>query len=333
MTTAKKSLFVGEETLKERNVMRTAPSIGWIGIGKMGSPMSRHVLRAGFPVSVMDPLAENRATIVAEGASVAYSIEELTDKCDVVILTIPDDRALGQIATGEDGLARHLRGGQTLIEMSTVSPLISAELAKSLDEGVHYLRAPVSGSTATAVAAKLSILVSGPQKAFLACEPILTSFSTRRFYVGSGEEARYLKLVLNAMVGATSALLAEALSLGRRGNLSLADMLEVICESAVASPLIAYKRDLLLSENYEAAFSVSQMMKDFDLILDAAKTDHVPMHLTALIRQQYEAAFTAGQAEKDFFVLVEQHRRLAGAATGQRPETGAAKRKTRAPRR
>ena len=300
--------------------MTMTPSVGWIGTGKMGSPMSRHVRRAGFPVAVLEPVAENRAAVVAEGASVAGSFAALAARSQVIVLTIPDDDALRQIAFGDEGLLPHLRAGQTLIEMSTVSPRISAELAKALDGvGVDYLRAPVSGSTTTAAAAKLTVLVSGPEESFRACEPILASFSTRRFHVGPGEEARYLKLVLNSLVGATSALLAEALSLGRRGNLSLADMLEVISESAVGSPLIAYKRDMLLARNYEAAFSVRQMMKDFDLMLDAARAVHVPMHVAALIRQHYEAAYAAGQAEKDFFVLVDQHEQLVGSATEPEP--------------
>jgi 3-hydroxyisobutyrate dehydrogenase-like beta-hydroxyacid dehydrogenase len=300
--------------------MTLRPSVGWIGIGKMGSPMSRHVQRAGFPVSVLEPVAENRAAVVAEGASVAGSFAELAARSQVIVLTIPDDEALRQIALSDQGLLRHLRAGQTLVEMSTVSPRISAELAKALDgAGVGYLRAPVSGSTTTAAAAKLTILVSGPEESFQACESLLASFSSRRFYVGPGEEARYLKLVLNSLVGATSALLAEALSLGRRGNLSLPDMLDVICESAVGSPLIGYKRDMLLAKNYDAAFSVRQMMKDFDLMLDTAKAVHVPMYFAALIRQQYEVAFAAGLAEKDFFVLVDQHEQLAGSAPEPEP--------------
>jgi 3-hydroxyisobutyrate dehydrogenase-like beta-hydroxyacid dehydrogenase len=155
-------------------------------------------------------------------------------------------------------------------------------------------------------------MVSGPEDAYAIVEPLLSTFSSRRFYLGGGEEARYLKLVLNALVGATSALVGEALTLGLKGNLSVETMMNVICESAIASPLIAYKRDLLVERNFDPAFSVSQMMKDFDLILGTAKSDHVPMYLASIIRQQYEAAFAAGLAEKDFFVLFEQNERMAG---------------------
>jgi 3-hydroxyisobutyrate dehydrogenase-like beta-hydroxyacid dehydrogenase len=287
--------------------------VGWVGIGKMGAPMSRHALRAGYPLTVFDPLPENRATIVAEGATVAYTFEELAAASDVIILTIPNDAVLNELVFSAGGLAEVMTSGQTLVEMSTVSPEISASIATALEKkSVNYLRAPISGSTTTASAGKLSVMASGPKPSYAKLEPLFSSFANRSFYLGEGEESRYLKLVLNALVGATAALLGEALTLGRKGNLSMETMLEVICESAVASPLIAYKRDLLVNRNFDPAFSVSQMMKDFDLILGAAKTDHVPMFLTSIIRQQYESAFAEGLAEKDFFVLIEQYERLAG---------------------
>ena len=293
--------------------MNENTSIGWAGIGKMGAPMSRRVLEAGYRVHVFEPLPENRATIVAQGANVSHSLEDLAASSDVIILTIPNDAVLRDLVFGENGLSSVMKAGQILVEMSTVSPTISAEVDNAMaGRGVAYLRAPVSGSTATASAGTLSVMASGPEDAFKRLEPIFECFSSRRFYVGGAEEARYLKLVLNALVGATSALLGEALTLGLKGNLSLETMLNVICESAVASPLIAYKRDLLIQRNFDPAFSVSQMMKDFDLILDAARSDHIPMYMASMIRQQYETAYTEGLAEKDFFVLFEQLERRAG---------------------
>ncbi|QEE43266.1 NAD(P)-dependent oxidoreductase (plasmid) [Rhizobium sp. WL3] len=293
--------------------MNEKVSVGWAGIGKMGAPMSRRVLDAGYRLHVYEPLPENRATIVAEGANVAHTLEDLAAVSDVVILTIPNDAVLRDLIFAPGGLAGVMKAGQTLIEMSTVSPAISAEVNEAMAAlGVDYLRAPVSGSTATASAGTLSVMASGPEQAYINAEPIFECFSARRFYVGQAEEARYLKLVLNAMVGATSALLGEALTLGLKGNLSLDIMLNVICESAVASPLIAYKRDLLVQRNFDPAFSVAQMMKDFDLILDAARADHIPMYMASMIRQQYESAYAEGLADKDFFVLFEQSERRAG---------------------
>lgn len=287
--------------------------VGWAGIGKMGAPMSRRVLEAGYKLAVYEPLPENRAPIVARGASVAHSLRDLAAAAQVIFLTIPNDAVLRALVLEADALADVMSPGQILVEMSTVSPAISTEVAERLEKrGISYLRAPVSGSTTTALSGNLSVMVSGPEDAYAIVEPLLSTFSSRRFYLGGGEEARYLKLVLNALVGATSALVGEALTLGLKGNLSVETMMNVICESAVASPLIAYKRDLLVERNFDPAFSVSQMMKDFDLILGTAKSDHVPMYLASIIRQQYEAAFAAGLAEKDFFVLFEQNERMAG---------------------
>ena len=295
--------------------MNEAYTVGWAGIGKMGAPMSRRVLEAGYKLAVYEPLPENRATIVAQGAHVAYSLRDVASEARVIVLTIPNDAVLRDLVLTEGGLADVMGSGQILVEMSTVSPEISSEVDAALQKkNVSYLRAPVSGSTATAMSGGLSVMVSGPEEAFKIVEPMLATFSSRRFYVGPAEEARYLKLVLNALVGATAAFVGEALTLGLKGRLSVETMMNVICESAVASPLIAYKRDLLVERNFDPAFSVSQMMKDFDLILATAKVDHVPMHLASIVRQQYEAAFAAGLSEKDFFVLFEQNERQAGLA-------------------
>ena len=163
----------------------------------------------------------------------------------------------------------------------------------------------MSGSTALAKAGTLSVMASGPRAAYDRVEPLLAVLSAKRFYLGDAEQARYLKLVVNSLVGATSSLLAEALAFGRKGDLSLADMLDVIGQSAVASPLIGYKRDMVVSGDYAPAFTVEQMIKDFDLIMDTARTDHVPMMMAALVRQQYEQAFADGDGQRDFFVLCE----------------------------
>jgi 3-hydroxyisobutyrate dehydrogenase-like beta-hydroxyacid dehydrogenase len=121
-----------------------------------------------------------------------------------------------------------------------------------------------------------------------------------------GEEARYLKLVLNSLVRGTSALLAEALAMGRKGGLGNVAMMDVICESAVASPLLQYKRDMVVDGSYAPAFAVNQIMKDLDIISEVSRQDHCPMPLAAQVRQQYEAAFVNGCGDHDFFVLARE---------------------------
>ena len=278
--------------------------LGWIGAGKMGGPMSRRLVEAQHRVLVLEPDAENRALAIEAGAKVAVDLAAVGTQASIIFSMIPNDAVFRHIVLGEGGLAGTMARGAVLVDMSTVSPAVSTDVAVALAaRGIDYLRAPVSGSTALAKAGALSVMASGPRAVYDRVEPLLAAISAKRFYLGDAEQARYLKLVVNSLVGATSSLLAEALAFGRKGDLSLADMLDVIGQSAVASPLIGYKRDMVVSGDYAPAFTVEQMIKDFDLIMDTARADHVPMMLAALVRQQYERAFADGDGQRDFFVL------------------------------
>lgn len=293
--------------------MKNVMTVGWIGIGKMGLPMSRHIAAAGHALHVYDPSTDARSSAAAAGANVATDAQAVAAAAPIVFSSIPNDAVLTSLVFGPSGLAASMKPGSIMVETSTVSPRASTEVAAALAAaGVLYLRAPLSGSTATAEAGKLTVLASGDETAYRRVEPLLSTFSTRQFYLGPGEEARYLKLAINMLVGATSALLAEALTFGQKGSLSIQQMLEVICESAVASPLIAYKREMLSSRDFAPAFTVEQMIKDFDLVIDAARDEQVPVLLTSLIRQQYETARAQGRGGKDFFVLLEQYEAMAG---------------------
>ncbi len=296
-------------------MMNRLERIGWIGAGKMGSPMSFRLARQGYAVTVFDPSPTEIEPVIAEGGRRAASLAELAKASDLIFLTIPNDQALEQIIFGENGILPALDESKLLIEMSTLSPAVSAKVASALAAaGARYLRAPVSGSTVTAKEGKLTVLASGNRDDYAAVLPLLSCLSARQFFVGPAEEARYLKLVLNLMLAGTAALVGEALTFGEKGGLSVEAMLDVICESVVASPVLDYKRDMLIRRDFTPAFTVSQMIKDVDLALDSAKIDHVPMALSALVRQQYEAARAQGHGARDFFMLLEQCERDAGFA-------------------
>lgn len=282
--------------------------IGWIGIGKMGSPMVRTVLASGYAVTVNEPLLENRASALAAGARLAESIEDLVAESDVIITTVANDAVLHEIVFASGGLAQHLRPPQTLIDLSTVSPRLSADIAEVLEKrSVDYLRAPVSGSTVTAQSGQLTVIVSGPKPAWRRAKPLLSCFAAKRFWVGEGDEARYLKLAINVLVGGTSALLGEALAIGQCSGLPLARLLDVICESAVASPLLDYKREAILADDFDPSFSVIQMIKDFELIGEVADGAGLPLDLTESVRRRFEAARRSGLGDRDYFVLVREH--------------------------
>jgi len=285
-------------------------NIGWIGAGKMGGPMIQNLLGNSAQVCVIDPDADSVAAAIGKGATAGASFEDMADK-DIVFSTLPNDQALMSVVSGtpnKKGLVDVLAKGAIFVDMSTVSPDVSSKVAKLLEKAkVSYLRAPLSGSTVMAENATLTILASGDESAWQKVLPYLEMVSKRQFYLGAGDEARYMKLVINTLVGGLSALLAEALSLGESGGLTRASMMEVIGESAVASPLLAYKTQTVVADDFSPAFTVLQMIKDFTLISDAARSNDVPLLTTGLILEQYRAAANAGLKDADFFALVKWH--------------------------
>jgi 3-hydroxyisobutyrate dehydrogenase len=177
---------------------------------------------------------------------------------------------------------------------------------------VGYLAAPVSGSTVLAEKAQLTVFASGPRAAFDIALPIFETLSARQYYVGAQEQARYLKLAINHLVGSTALLVAEALTLGEKGGLDWQEMLTVIGDSVAASPLVKYKLDPLKARNFAPAFSSKQMLKDMSLVVDAGTAAGVPMAAAALVREQF-ARYVAGDgAELDFFSIVREIERSAG---------------------
>jgi 3-hydroxyisobutyrate dehydrogenase-like beta-hydroxyacid dehydrogenase len=283
----------------------------------MGLPICERLAAHAFPVTALTRGAESRERAARAGVRAASTIAGAVDGAGIVVSAISDDAALLDIVLKSGGLKETLTSSQTFVEISTVSPNASRRVAEAMAEiGVDYLRSPVSGSPALAAQGNLTAVVSGPSKAIERLAVFYEAFTRKTFVVGEAEEARYLKLVLNTLVGGTSALLAEALAMGRKGGLGEAAMMDVIVQSAVASPLLQYKRDTVVNGTYAPAFTVRQIMKDFDLIAEVSRQDHYPMPLVAQIRQQYEAAFASGCGDLDFFVLVREVAQIAGLQQG-----------------
>ena len=293
--------------------MSAKQKIGWIGLGKMGIPMSQNLLKADYPVTVYNRTKEKTKALADAGAQVADAPKALAADVDVVISMISDDPVLEAVSAGADGAFAGAKPGSIFIDMSTVSPAASARVAAAADEkGIQYLRAPVSGSTALAEAGTLTIFASGPKDAYDKCVDIFGAMGQKSFHVGDGEQARYLKLVLNMMVGLTSAMTAEALTFGEVGGMDWNDMIEIVNNSVVASPLVGYKAQMLKDRDYTAAFTASQMAKDFDVALETGRENNVPMPMTSLMRQFLGTMKATGKGELDFFGYVTLLEEMAG---------------------
>ena len=296
--------------------MSKQPKLGWIGLGKMGNPMSAHLLEAGYPLAVYDIVPAAMNAVAKMGAAPANSAADIAGQADIVISMIPDDPALATVAAGPQGVFQSAKPGMIYIDMSTVSPAISARIGQIAEEkGVRFLRSTVSGSTESAISASLTILVSGPEDAFVRCRPIFEKLGQKVFHVGTEEQARTLKLVVNMMVGITSAMTAEALIFGKRGGLDWEQMIDIINNSVVASPLVGFKAQMLKKREFAPAFTASQMTKDFDLALDTGRKLDIPMPLTAMVRQLYGAMKATGKGELDYFGLLTQMEEMAGIET------------------
>ena len=280
--------------------------IGWIGLGNMGNPMSKNLLKAGHEVTVWNRTKAKADEVLAAGGKWADTPKELAEKCDFIFTMVSDGPTLQSVTLSENGVVAGLTAHKVVIDMSTVSPEESAKVNDSIEaKECKFLRAPVTGSTVLAQNATLGILASGDKVAYDKVLPLLEAMGKNQFYVGAAEEARVLKLALNVMIGVTSQMMAEAVVLAEKAGLDVAQVCQVMAGSAVGSPLVGYKAALVSSGDYKPAFSVKLMMKDFDLAFAAAKQYDVAMPVTAVTRQYLQAAAASGRGDKDFSVLTQ----------------------------
>lgn len=283
------------------------------GIGKMGLPMAGHLHAAGHAVTVSDPGDERLQLARRQGLAVADDAAAAIGRADVVLSSLPDDAALRQVAAQ---VARSARRGAIYMDTSTVSQTASAEVAAELAAaGVFYLRATVSGNNRMAEAAQLTVMASGPRAAYETVLPLLRTLGPNQFYLGEAEQARLMKLVVNLMIAQTSAMLAEALTLGRKGGLAWGDMWQVLGASAVASPIVKAKAVQLSQRDFTPTFTVEQMLKDLTLILGAGADSHVPLPQTALTHQLLHAALAQGDGLEDYAAIIKAVERSAGLST------------------
>jgi 3-hydroxyisobutyrate dehydrogenase-like beta-hydroxyacid dehydrogenase len=280
--------------------------IGWIGLGNMGNPMSQNLVKAGHEVSVWNRTKSKAEDALAAGAKWGDSPKALAEANDIIFTMISNGPTLHSVVFGDDGVVAGLSAGKVVIDMSTVAPSESEAVNEAIEaKGCKFLRCPVTGSTVLAANATLGVLVSGDKAAFDKVSSVFEAISAKQFYLGSGEQARVLKLAINAMLGSTMQLMAEAVVLCEKAGLDVTETCEVIAGSAIGSPLVNYKKAVIAEGKYDPAFSVEMMIKDFDLAFDAAKQYGVAMPATAITRQMLTTAVARGKGDRDWSVLTQ----------------------------
>jgi 3-hydroxyisobutyrate dehydrogenase len=278
-----------------------AAPVALVGLGNMGLAVADRLLEAEHELVVHNRTPGRDDDLVARGARRLASAGDALAEADVCLLVLADDDAVEAVA-GEV-LAR-ARPSTVLIEMSTISVSASARLADAAAaHEVDYLRAPFSGNPTAVRGGTASIFVSGPADVAERIEPLLRSIAPTVRYVGEGERARALKLVLQILIGGTAELLAEAIVLGEAAGIDRRTLLDTIGASVVGSRFVEYKTEPLLRGDYSATFTTAMMRKDVDLVLDLAGNVGVELPVTVELRPLLDAACEAGHADEDFLSL------------------------------
>lgn len=293
--------------------MKEKTRIGFIGLGKMGNPMVKRLIDAGYGLIVYDRIEKRMEDLAAMGALAADSLQSVATSAEVTITMIPDDPAIETVALGKDGILENAKEGTVLIDLSTISPFASSRVAEGAKKkGVKYLRGAVSGSPQFAQEGILTIFISGPEEVYQKWNPLLGALGKKFFYLGTGEEARYLKLLINMVVGTTAMIVAEALTFGEKGGVDWIKMLDGLGGSVVASPLIGYKVQPLKERKFPPTFTASQLAKDFELALTTGRSLSVPMPITSIVSQFLGIMKATGRGELDAWSILFLMEELAG---------------------
>jgi 3-hydroxyisobutyrate dehydrogenase-like beta-hydroxyacid dehydrogenase len=280
--------------------------LGFIGVGYMGRPIAQRLLEAGFRLSAYDRHRTKAEELVPYGGTVAESVAELSSSCDVVLSCLAADEAVLNTYKGPVGVFANARRGSLVIDLSTVNPETSRELARlGSERGVHVLDVTMSGSTPVAEQGALTLFGGGDPGCFAAAESIFRVIARKYFYLGPSGSGAVMKLVVNSLLGIGMQAIAEALVLGEKAGLERNRLLGVLSETAVVAPAHVGKLARAMKSDFSPQFPLRLMNKDFGLILDLAGALGVPMPAT---RAAYavNAMQSEQGGEQDFSAVILQ---------------------------
>jgi 3-hydroxyisobutyrate dehydrogenase-like beta-hydroxyacid dehydrogenase len=286
--------------------------LGFIGLGNMGSRIARRLLDHGYQLSAYDRDPTKAEALAAQGGVVAKNILELARTSDVLLSSLTNDEAVRSVYTGPDGAFAGAQSGTVVLEMSTISPESSRELHRiGARNGIDVLDVAVSGSTTAAEEGILTLLAGGNPELFRAAKPIFQAIAKQYFLLGGSGSGTAMKLVVNTLLGVGMQAIAEAVALGEKTGLDRERLLEVLSKTAVIAPAHVGKLARTAVNDYSPQFPLHLMNKDFQLILNAAAQEHIPMPAT-------EAAFRvnsdelAHNDEEDFSAVLRRMEEVAG---------------------
>ena len=275
---------------------------GWIGLGLIGLPMAARLAAAGWRVRGFDISRQRLEMAAARGVEAVGSAEAAAEGASLVFTSMPTEAALTELAAR---LAAAMPAQAILVDTTTAGPVASAKVAQALAaRRIAHLRAPISGSVSLAESGTLTTFGSGPKPAFDAARPALAAYTRAQLWLGEGEEARYAKLAVNLMVAVTAGMLGEMLALAQKGGIGWEAALELVGESVVASPLVKYKLEPLRRRDYTPTATGALVLKDLDLIVEAARQAGIEVPLASEMRAAYQRMSKSQLTGEDFISIV-----------------------------
>jgi 3-hydroxyisobutyrate dehydrogenase-like beta-hydroxyacid dehydrogenase len=292
--------------------MAATMSIGFVGLGHMGGNMAARFLAAGYPVFGEDRARDHADELVHDGLQWRATPRAVAETADVVFTSVPDDGVLELVASGPDGVLAGLDAGKIWVDMSTVSPRASRELAQRVRaQGAIMLDAPVSGSVPQVQSGTLTIMVGGDKDAYARVEPLLRELGTPT-HIGENGQGLVLKLAINISLAVQTLAFAEGLLMAERSGVDRKLAVDVMTQSPIGSPMLKARAPLVLDLPEDAWFDISFMQKDIVLALDTARQLNVPLPSAAAADELLTVARALGYDHRDLASLHEVLARVAG---------------------
>lgn len=294
--------------------------LGFVGLGAMGSRITKRLLGKGHEVSGYDIFPPAKAQdLIAQGMKWAASGRAVCEAADITFVMVTNTAALQSAFDGPNGLLAGLGAGKLLIDMSTISPSVSRSLAaKVAEKGADMLDAPVSGSITLVEQGKLSVMVGGNRTAFERARTLLEEIGQKVTYVGENGLALAMKVATNVSVAVQMLALSESVVLAEKAGVARETIVEILTSSAIASPLVQYKGPLILKMAENAQFSATMMQKDMTLALELGRELHVPLPTGAVVNEILSSVCAQGLGEKDFAILYQVLAQMSGVPASSR---------------
>ncbi len=287
--------------------------IAFIGMGTMGAPMAKNILKAGFDVTVHNRTREREEPVAAEGAKRAESPKAAASGTDIVITCVSDTPDVGNVILGDDGVIHGIGKGALVIDMSTISPTVTKEIAEKLKEkGAAMLDAPVSGGSEGALKGTLSIMVGGEAADLERAMPVLSAMGKTIVHIGPIGAGQTTKAINQILVAGTYWSVAEGMALGLKAGLDMEKVIEAVGGGAAGSWGLTNRGSFMVNNDYPLGFRVKLHRKDLLIALEAARELGVPMPMAAFVEQVENALIVRGYGDEDVSAMARNVREAAG---------------------